>query len=103
MDTPTHLLVNSAISIPLKLTFGWDWTHIVLFIIAGGILIDLDHLLFFGFKYKTINPKKWISIGKKMRSKKQPGLYISTLIFVPCVIRKGMPRFGFVSLHRPSY
>ena len=76
MNTLTHIIVNASISLPLKYAFGWDWSNVLIFVIAGGILIDIDHLLFFMFKHKSINPKRWVLIGKKMRGKMQPGLYI---------------------------
>jgi len=76
MNTPTHIIANTSISIPLKYAFGWDWSTVILFAIAGGILIDVDHLFFFILKHKTVNPKRLILIGKKMRSKMQPGLYV---------------------------
>ena len=75
MNALKHIMVNATISIPLHYVFGLDWATVVLFI-AAGILIDLDHILFFIFKYKTIDPRKWMSIGKRMKSRMQPGLYI---------------------------
>lgn len=75
MNIFIHVFVNAIVSIPLHYFFGLDWTTIIIFI-AAAILIDLDHILFFIFKHKTFNPKKWISIGTKMRSKMQPGLHI---------------------------
>lgn len=76
MNTLTHIAVNTAISFPMKYVFNCDLPTVFIFMVVGGILIDIDHLLFLTFKHKTINPKKWILIGKKMRSKMQPGLYI---------------------------
>ena len=76
MNTPTHAAVNLIASVPLRHLFGWDWTLIYIFILAG-VFIDIDHILFFIFKEKKLNPRDWILIGKKMRSKMRPGLYVS--------------------------
>lgn len=76
MTISTHVLTNTAMSIPLKYTFGWSWQTIFLFVMVGGVLIDVDHLFYFAFKHKTLSPKAWASIGKKMRSKMLPGLYV---------------------------
>lgn len=76
MNHPKHIFVNSLISIPLKYTLVWDWPTVLIFVIMGGFLIDVDHILFFVFKNRTINPKKLLLAGKKMRSRMQPGLYI---------------------------
>ena len=74
MKTLTHFGVNTFVSIPLYF-LRWDWTLICLFIITG-IFIDIDHLLFFMFKYHKINPKKWIAIAKEMQNKKESALYV---------------------------
>jgi hypothetical protein len=76
MNPQTHIIVNTSISLPLKYIFGWDWSIVLLFVLAGGVLIDLDHPVYFILKYKTINLKKWLLIAKKMESKMEPGFYV---------------------------
>lgn len=75
MNTPRHVAANILTVFPLSYFLGWNWKLIGIFLIAG-IAIDIDHLFFFTIKHRTINPVKWTEIGKKMREKMQPGLYI---------------------------
>jgi hypothetical protein len=75
MNFPRHIVANITISAPLKYWGGWSWDLIVIFVISA-VLIDIDHLAFFSFKYKTVNPKTWLKIGNAMRNKMQPGLYV---------------------------
>ena len=75
MNHPIHAAVNILASIPLKYVLKWDWTTVVLFVIAG-IAIDIDHLLVFIFKYKKLTPKAWNEIRKKLTRKMQAELYI---------------------------
>jgi len=75
MNIFAHIIVNMIAGALLKYSFQWDWKLLIIFIIAGAA-IDIDHLLFFIFKYKEINPKNWIVIGKEYRNKMQPGLYV---------------------------
>ena len=74
MNTPTHLAMNIIISVPLKQYFGWGWGSILIFIFVG-IFIDIDHLLYFIFRYKIIKPREWLRIGKKLRVQMQARLY----------------------------
>jgi hypothetical protein len=75
MNTPTHLIANTAVAIPVQQAFGWSWGVVLIFILVG-VLIDIDHPLLFTVKYKTLSPKKWIKIGKKLEKKMEANLYI---------------------------
>ena len=75
MNIPRHCAANIITVFPLSYFLGWDWKLIGIFLIAS-IAIDIDHLFFFTIKHKAISPAKWIEIGKNMREKMQPGLYI---------------------------
>ena len=75
MHTITHLIVNLIAVIPLKHYLGWDFALTSIFVLAG-IAIDIDHIIFFIIKYKTMKPSHWIKIGKRLRSKMQPNLNI---------------------------
>lgn len=75
MNIPKHATANIITVFPLSYFLGWNWKLAAIFLFAG-IAIDIDHLFFFTIKHKTVNPVKWFAIGKKMREKMQPGLYI---------------------------
>ena len=75
MNILIHLIVNSLAAIPLKYYLGWDLRAVLIFVLAG-ILIDLDHLFYFFVKYKTIKLYQLITIGKELRKRMKPGIYI---------------------------
>ena len=66
MNFFVHLSVNIFLGLLLKLLFGLDYLLIAVFIIAG-IIIDIDHVLFFLFKYPKKTVTEWVVIGKRMR------------------------------------
>ena len=76
MTIPVHIAVNTLLSFPIQRVFEWDWRQVLLFIIVGGFLIDIDHPLYFGIKHKTASLKQLLKIGKKMHKKMRPGFYI---------------------------
>jgi len=94
MNTPTHLAVNTIIAIPLHYILGLHTSSTLIFILSGGIFIDIDHIFYFAIAHKTISPRKWIAIAKTMRKKMQPGLYIfhspecNALLFVGAFFNK---------------
>ena len=51
MKTWVHLLVSSVLAALLYPLFGWN----VLLILAGGVLIDVDHYFWYVSKYKKFN------------------------------------------------
>jgi|SRR3989338_7912853 len=51
MKTWVHFLVSAILAILLYPAFDWK----ALFIIAGGVLIDIDHYLWHIYKYKNFN------------------------------------------------
>ena len=76
MKPHVHLATNIVASAPLYYAgFLANIQYLILFILAS-VLIDLDHLLFFTFKHKTLNPKKWWDIGVAYHKKNQPNFYI---------------------------
>lgn len=46
-----HLLISSIIALLLYPLFGWK----VLFILAGGVLIDIDHYLWYIYKFRKFS------------------------------------------------
>ena len=48
MKTWVHFLVSSILAIIFYPVFNWK----VLFILVGGVLIDIDHYVYYIFKYK---------------------------------------------------
>jgi hypothetical protein len=75
MNWLTHLFTNLIIAIPLKYLFNLELNLIIIFIL-WSILIDIDHIFLFIFKYKTLNLKKIWKISKKLREKMQAELYL---------------------------
>lgn len=51
MKTWVHFLVSAILAVILYPVFGWK----ALFVIAGGVLIDIDHYLWYICKYKNFN------------------------------------------------
>lgn len=75
MNISRHGTANVIAVFPLSHFLGWDWKVMTIFLLAG-IVIDIDHLFYFTIKHKTISPAKWFEIGKTMRERMQPGLYV---------------------------
>lgn len=75
MLAPTHLAINTVLSVPVAYFVGLDWQLVLLFI-SFAVLIDIDHILYFIFAYGDLTPRKWIVRGNKKRDKMEPGLYI---------------------------
>src|SRR3989344_9077428 len=51
MKTSVHLAVSLILAAMLYPLFKWD----VLFILVGGVLIDVDHYLWYIYRYKKFN------------------------------------------------
>jgi hypothetical protein len=51
MKTSIHFYVSLVLAILLYPAFTWK----VLFILVGGVLIDIDHYIWYIFKYKKFN------------------------------------------------
>ena len=51
MKTWVHLLVSSILAALLYPLFGWN----VLLILAGGVLIDIDHYFWYIFKFRKLS------------------------------------------------
>jgi len=51
MKTSVHLIVSSILAIILYPTFSWN----VIFIIVGGVFIDIDHYFWYVYKYKKFS------------------------------------------------
>lgn len=51
MKPPTHLIFALFLAALLYPIFNWK----VLFILAGGVLVDVDHYLWYIYKYKKFN------------------------------------------------
>lgn len=51
MRTRIHLLVSLILAAALYSIFNWQ----VIFIIIGGVLVDIDHYFWYIFKYKKFN------------------------------------------------
>lgn len=76
MNFPTHLVLSTAVAVPLKYAFNFENTSIFVFIVWSSFLIDIDHIFYYAIKHRTLSFKKWLEVGKKMRNKMQPGLFI---------------------------
>lgn len=51
MKTSVHFAVSAVLAIMLYPLFRWN----ALLIIAGGVLIDIDHYFWYAYKYKKFN------------------------------------------------
>jgi len=71
-----HLFTSTIIAIALYPIFGWK----VIFVIAGGVLIDMDHYLWYVFKYRNFNVfdcyKYYIDGLDKEKYKKNLGIVL---------------------------
>ena len=75
MNYLSHFLINISLIILSKLLFNINNSFLLIFFIAG-LLMDIDHLIFFAVKTKSFSLKKWSALGNKMRKKMQPGFYV---------------------------
>ncbi len=71
----THLMIHLIIAAALIKLPSITPSFIMIFI-AWGILIDIDHLIYFPIKYRTIDPRVLIPIMKSHLKKMQAKLYI---------------------------
>lgn len=76
MKPHIHLATNLAVSVPLYYAGFFQNVQYAIIFILSSVLIDIDHLFFFAFKHKTINPKKWWDIGIAYYQKNQANFYI---------------------------
>ena len=51
MKTPVHLLISLIIAVAFYPLHSWK----VVFIIVGGVLIDIDHYFWYVYKYKELS------------------------------------------------
>lgn len=76
MKTSVHLVVSSILAAILYPLFNWK----VLFILIGGVLIDVDHYLWYIYKYKKLSLfgcyKHYISQTEKNQFKENIGILL---------------------------
>ncbi|HPA25306.1 MAG TPA: hypothetical protein PLK76_00905 [bacterium] len=76
MSIPVHLATNTIIG-AIFYRFGIiDLLKFYLLFIALGFLLDVDHVLYFIIKERTLNPKKLFTAGRAERRKMKAHLYI---------------------------
>ncbi|HLC65481.1 MAG TPA: hypothetical protein VJI46_05165 [Candidatus Nanoarchaeia archaeon] len=59
----------------LEFFFDFGLGILALFVLLG-VLIDIDHILYFIVKYKAWGIKKWLSISSRLRKNMQAKLYL---------------------------
>lgn len=75
MRTQVHAVAGAVAAVPLAIGYDWSWVSILLFVFLS-IAIDLDHIVYFACKHRTLDPGRMARIALNMRSKMQPGIYI---------------------------
>ncbi|MBI4440442.1 hypothetical protein HY638_05705 [Candidatus Woesearchaeota archaeon] len=75
MHTIFHLLANSLVAALLGFFFDFR-LGILIFFVLLGVLIDVDHILYFIVKYRAWGIKKWLSISAMLRKKMQAKFYV---------------------------
>ncbi len=75
MNWLIHLFTNLIVIVPLKNFLNLSNPYVIFFIL-WGILIDIDHIFLFIFKYKTLSIQKIWRISEKLRKKMEAKLYI---------------------------
>ncbi len=76
MRSSTHIITNSSIGTLLYIYTEITPILLILFVIWGGLLMDIDHIVLFMTKYKLFTLKKWIEITRTLYKKRQAELYI---------------------------
>lgn len=71
MEPGTHFIISTIAAIVLFPFYKW----LVLLIILGGVLVDIDHYLYYVVKFKDYNLKKAIKFYRKITLKKDVKLY----------------------------
>jgi hypothetical protein len=75
MNSLKHLITGLILTIPLKYALNLSTSQIGIFI-AWSVLMDIDHIFLFIFKYKTLSYKKMLEIRRDLTGKMQAELYI---------------------------
>ncbi len=60
-----HLILSLLLSGLLFKFYSWN----VVFVLVGGVLVDIDHYLLYALKYKSLNPKKSYQRFKETRKR----------------------------------
>jgi hypothetical protein len=83
MKTHEHLLINLVVSaISLYLSHSFTYLNLVL-MVAGGVVFDLDHILYFILTYKTFSLNKMMRWSLKEYHGMKTKIYVfHTLDFI---------------------
>ncbi|EKE10981.1 MAG: hypothetical protein ACD_15C00163G0002 [uncultured bacterium] len=76
MKSHIHLATNTSIALVAQPFVDVNLVNSIIFIMWGGLLIDVDHPLLFALKYKIFDPRGWMELARSLYEKQQAELYI---------------------------
>ncbi|MFC1768802.1 hypothetical protein ACFLZX_03490 [Nanoarchaeota archaeon] len=71
-----HLMINFLFGLTLYFSGVIDSIGLFLFFILMAVIIDIDHILFFITRHRTLSIKKMYSLHKSYNNSKHANLYV---------------------------
>jgi len=92
MKTSVHLLISSVLAAIIYPSHGWK----VLLILVGGVLIDIDHYIWYACKYRNFNiVKSYRFYLKNLETNNFSNVYGLLLVFHTAEFLLAMSLFSF--------